>query len=197
MPAIIIKDSGVAHILSNLLSRDVQAVSCQGLQPHAATYRGLVSDENHLLSVVACDLEFAHRSAAALAMIPAGAVEHKVTVPDHDLMEFYDEVANVLRHALHEAEGFFQDVSHDVRDWNAKIVGDSPDVFRERFRNPRVQHPLFPPVMPAAAPTLTSASIPFIVSARLRSLGAVCLRRLAGRRVRAGVARLFCGVGTF
>ena len=103
MPAIIIKDSGMAQILSSLLSREVQAVQCQGFQPHPATYRGLVSDENHLLSVIASDLEFAHRSAAALAMIPAGAVENKLTVPDQDLMDFYGEVANVLSRLINEA----------------------------------------------------------------------------------------------
>ena len=53
--------------------------------------------------MIASDLGFAHRSGAALAMIPAGKVEENPVDPDFELLEVYQEVANVISRLVNEA----------------------------------------------------------------------------------------------
>ena len=75
MASITIKDQEVQKILAGLLGRDV-AVSAvdDPVRPHSSTARGLVTDDDQLVAVIATDLLFAHRSAAALAMMPAASI---------------------------------------------------------------------------------------------------------------------------
>ena len=103
MATLSISVAGVAELLAGLLGREVAGAPSEDMQPHPATYRGLVTNENVLMAIIGSDLEFAHRSAAALAMVPVATVEDKGEVPDHDLLEFYDEVANVLSRVVNEA----------------------------------------------------------------------------------------------
>ena len=103
MGAVTIENNNVADMLAGLLGREVLGAPSEGMQPHPATYRGLVTNENALMVVIGSDLEFAHRSGAALAMVPAASVEDKGDSPDSDLLEFYDEVANVLSRLVNEA----------------------------------------------------------------------------------------------
>lgn len=104
MGPITIKDSEVQKILAGLLGRDVD-VSALGdpVRPHSSTARGLVTDDDQLVAVIATDLLFAHRSAAALAMMPAATINEAAEDPDEDLMEIYQEVANVLSRLANEA----------------------------------------------------------------------------------------------
>lgn len=104
MPSIQIKDQEVQKILAGLLGRDVEVASVDDpVRPHSSTARGLVTDDDTLVAVIATDLPFAHRSAAALAMIPAAGIDDDVEEPDGDLMEIYQEVANVLSRLANEA----------------------------------------------------------------------------------------------
>ncbi|MCP3989473.1 MAG: hypothetical protein GY724_10385 [Actinomycetia bacterium] len=103
MSTVSIPEAAIASILTNLFGRNVDAAMAQAVKPHDATVRGLVTNENQLVAVIASDLEFAHRSGAALAMIPAGSVENKGASPDADLLDFYREVANVLSRLVDEA----------------------------------------------------------------------------------------------
>ncbi len=103
MSTVLIPEAAIAQILTNLFGRDVDTVTAQTVTPHEETVRGLVTNENQLVAVIASDLEFAHRSGAALAMIPAGSVENKGSRPDADLLDFYLEVANVLSRLVDEA----------------------------------------------------------------------------------------------
>ncbi|MEM7272359.1 MAG: hypothetical protein AAF547_04700 [Actinomycetota bacterium] len=104
MPQITIKDRQIESILSGLLGRDVGVTPLEdGVQPHSSTARGLVTDENQLVAVIATDLRFAHRSAAAMAMMPANIVDEDAEDADADLMEVYQEVANVLSRLANEA----------------------------------------------------------------------------------------------
>jgi hypothetical protein len=89
-------EADVAKLLTDLLGRNVQATGNQALQPHQATYQGLVTNDDRLVAVFGSDLEFAHSSGAALAMVPAGTVDQKGDTADPDLLGFYQEVANVL-----------------------------------------------------------------------------------------------------
>ncbi|MEM7324647.1 MAG: hypothetical protein AAF531_16270 [Actinomycetota bacterium] len=104
MAAIEIKDNEVQKILAGLLGRDVDVARVDDpIRPHSSTARGLVTDDDKLVAVIATDLLFAHRSAAALAMMPASAINEAAEDPDEDLMEIYQEVANVLSRLANEA----------------------------------------------------------------------------------------------
>lgn len=104
MGEIMINERQVGSILSGLLGRDVDVSGiADGVNPHSATARGLVTDDDRLVAVIATDLLFAHRSAAAMAMMPAAIVEEAGEEPDDDLMEVYQEVANVLSRLANEA----------------------------------------------------------------------------------------------
>lgn len=93
----------VASLLSGLLGRQVQATVAPTGQLHPATLCGLVDDSNTVISVIAADLEFAHRTGAAIAMMPlASADEVGYGQPDQDLIENYHEVANVFSRAVNE-----------------------------------------------------------------------------------------------
>ncbi len=98
-----IPETAIAEILTNLLGRDVNAVTAEAVSPHNETARGLVTNEDQLVAVIGSDLEFAHRSGAALALIPASRVENRGTSPDADLLDLYREVANVLSRLVDEA----------------------------------------------------------------------------------------------
>ena len=103
MSTVTIKEAKIGEMLTNLLGRDVSVSTSDGVTPHRATYRGLVTNEDILVAVVASDLDFAHRSGGALAMIPPGTVNEKGDDPDDDLLMFYVEVANVLSRLIDEA----------------------------------------------------------------------------------------------
>jgi hypothetical protein len=98
-----IAESAIASILTQLLGRNVSGGAAQVVDPHEVTVRGLVTNENQLVAVIASDLAFAHRSGAALAMIPVGTVEEHGHDPNPDFLEFYSEVANVLSRLVDEA----------------------------------------------------------------------------------------------
>jgi len=105
MSAIAIPPTDVAELLSSLLSREVEVEvgDAAKVEPHPATYRGLVGNDNTLMAVIGADLAFAHRSGGALAMVPAASVEERLDDPDADLLLFYREVANVLVRLVDEA----------------------------------------------------------------------------------------------
>ena len=93
----------VSTLLSGLLGRPVAASVAESGQLDPATLRGLVDDENNLISVIAADLPFAHRTGAAIAMMPASAADDAgYDAADEDLIENYHEVANVLSRAVNE-----------------------------------------------------------------------------------------------
>lgn len=98
-----IEDGQVQKLLSDLLGREVIVSPADVVEPHSATARGLVTDEDELVAVIASDLPFAHISGAALAMIPSSAVEDAGDDPDEELMEVYQEVANVVSRLVNEA----------------------------------------------------------------------------------------------
>ncbi len=98
-----IEDGQVGKLLSDLLGREVVVNPVDTVQPHSATARGLVTDEDELVAVIASDLAFAHRSGAALAMIPSTSVSDEPGDPDEELMEVYQEVANVVSRLVNEA----------------------------------------------------------------------------------------------
>ncbi|MEM7337941.1 MAG: hypothetical protein AAF467_04775 [Actinomycetota bacterium] len=102
MSVTITRDS-LQQILAELTGQDVKAEQASDITPHPATYRGLVTPENKLVAVIASDLNFAHRCGAALAMIPATAVEDDAEEVEDHLIEFYGEVANVLSRLANEA----------------------------------------------------------------------------------------------
>ena len=91
----------VVRLLEGLFGRDVSGGAVDALEPHERACHGLVDNENRLRYVIGADLSFAHRSGAALAMIPAGAAES--ADPDEDLLEIYHEVANMTSRAVNEA----------------------------------------------------------------------------------------------
>ena len=94
----------LSKMLGDLLGKTVTLTPADRFSPHAAASHGLIDNDDSLVYVIGADLAFAHRSGAALAMIPAGAVD-SVTVPDGDLLENYQEVANVL-------SGIVSEVAH-------------------------------------------------------------------------------------
>ena len=93
----------VGGLLTNLIGREITAGATESVEPHPATMRGLVTNENQLVAVIASDLDFAHRTGAALAMIPAGRCEDAGDNPDSDLLEVYREVSNVISRLIDEA----------------------------------------------------------------------------------------------
>jgi hypothetical protein len=98
-----INAANVAHVLEGLLSKSVKVCDAAPFAPSAATWRGLVTNDNVLVGVIGGDLAFAHKAGAALAMIPAGAVEDHGDAPNEEWLEFYAEVANVLSRVVNEA----------------------------------------------------------------------------------------------
>ncbi|MGH1492872.1 MAG: hypothetical protein ACRBK7_26340 [Acidimicrobiales bacterium] len=98
-----IADGEVQKLLCGLLGREVAVSPVDTVEPHSATARGLVTEEDELVAVIASDLFFAHSSGAALAMIPAHTLDGKENDPDEELMEVYQEVANVVSRVVNEA----------------------------------------------------------------------------------------------
>ena len=100
-----IRSENIEHVLRKLLDRDVSVVRSEPrISLHEATLRGLVTDENDLVGVIGADMDFAHTSGAALAMVPPGYLEDlEGEEVDGELLEFYVEVANVLSRLLNEA----------------------------------------------------------------------------------------------
>lgn len=103
MSTVIIDRFDVGHLVEGLLGRDVTIDVSTEVVPHPATYRGLVTDQDELVAVLGSDISFAHRSAAALAMIPIGRVEDVGDNPEPDFLEIYSEIANVLSRVVNEA----------------------------------------------------------------------------------------------
>ena len=101
--SVIIQPKQAEQMLAELIGRDVTVRPADSCDVHPATYRGLITNENMLVGVIASDLDFAHRSGAALAMIPAGRVSEPNKVPEEDLIMVYVEVANVLSRLANEA----------------------------------------------------------------------------------------------
>jgi len=91
----------MSSMLGDLLAKDVTLTQTERFSPHVSALHGLVDNDDKLVYVIGADLAFAHRSGAALAMMPSGRVD-SVTEPDDDLLEFYHEVANVLSRAVSE-----------------------------------------------------------------------------------------------
>ncbi|NOX31801.1 MAG: hypothetical protein GXP35_17415 [Actinobacteria bacterium] len=89
-------------LLGSLLAKDVQLTAAGAFAPHPSTALGLIDNDDNLVYVMGSDLAFAHRSGAALAMIPAGGID-SVDEPDADLIEVYHEVANVISRAVNES----------------------------------------------------------------------------------------------
>lgn len=98
-----IADGQVQQLLTDLLGREVLVTPATTVDPHSATARGLVTDDDELVAVIASDLMFAHRSGAALAMIPSVTADEASEGPDEELMEVYQEVANVVSRVVNEA----------------------------------------------------------------------------------------------
>ncbi len=93
----------VIELLRDLLSKNVAISVIETITPHPATYRGVVTDDNTVVAVIAGDIEFAHAAGAALAMVPLWIVREKGFEPDDDLVDMYSEVANVLSRLVDEA----------------------------------------------------------------------------------------------
>ncbi len=93
----------VGSLLTNLIGREITAEAVDSVAPHPATVRGLVTNEDQLVAVIGSDLDFAHRTSAALAMVPRGRCDDAGDDPDDDLMEVYREVSNVLSRLIDEA----------------------------------------------------------------------------------------------
>ncbi len=100
---LVVTKAQVIGLMKDLLQKDISLETIETIAPHPATYRGLVTDDNTLVAVIAGDIAFAHNSDAALAMIPAGAVAEKGDIPDDEFIELYYEVANVLSRLVNEA----------------------------------------------------------------------------------------------
>lgn len=103
MNTLIITKSQVIKLMKELISRDVSLDTVNSIEPHPATMRGLVTDDNKVVALIASDIAFAHNTGAALAMIPAGIVKEKGENPDGEFIELYYEVANVLSRLVNEA----------------------------------------------------------------------------------------------
>lgn len=103
MSNVTIAATSIADILTKLVGRDVDTSPSDAVATHVATYRGLVTNDGDLVAVIGCDLDFAHRSAAALAMIPAGSVSDEAKESNPELIEIYGEVANVISRLVDEA----------------------------------------------------------------------------------------------
>lgn len=102
MPRVALAPADVSTLLTQLLGRDVAINSTPSVEPHAATRRGLVTDDNQLVAVVGGSIAFAHQAGAALAMIPAATLADHGDDPSDDLLEIYTEVANVVSRLLNE-----------------------------------------------------------------------------------------------
>lgn len=100
-----IAKENVEHVLRSLLDREVTILSGERrLRLHEATLRGLVTDADELVGAIGCDADFARLTGAALAMIPAGGIDDDdEELIDEELLEFYQEVANVLSRVVNEA----------------------------------------------------------------------------------------------
>jgi len=91
----------ISFLLGDLLGKEVTLTHADRFAPHASALHGLVNNDDKLVYVIGADLAFAHRSGAALEMMPSGRVD-STTEPDADLLEFHHEVANVLSRAVSE-----------------------------------------------------------------------------------------------
>jgi hypothetical protein len=124
-----IEDGQMQKLLTDLLGREVTVAPVDQVEPHSATARGLVTDDDELVAVIASDLLFAHLSGAALAMIPAHSVDEKTMEPDEELMEVYQEVANVVSRVVNEAAPsrvrLDPNMDHSVEDLEAIVVEGS------------------------------------------------------------------------
>ncbi|MEM9563902.1 MAG: hypothetical protein AAGA93_14875 [Actinomycetota bacterium] len=120
----------VGELLTNLIGREITAGPTDSVDPHPATIRGLVTNENQLVAVIGSDLDFAHRTSAALAMIPAGRCDDAGDTPDDDLLDVYREVSNVLSRLIDEATPMRvrldPGMDHDLDAMQAIVAAGSP-----------------------------------------------------------------------
>jgi len=101
--SVAVEINGVVDLLGGLIGRAVTGTVVDSVEPHPDTMRGMVTNENQLVAVIGSDLDFAHRTSAALAMMPADRCDHAGARPDEDLLEIYREVSNVLSRLIDEA----------------------------------------------------------------------------------------------
>jgi len=99
----VIAQEEVRQVLGGLLGQTISLTPCDAINLHPQTRRGLLTDNNALVGLIGCDLDFAHKAGAALAMVPVSQVEAAGSEPDEELMEFYIEVANVMSRLVNEA----------------------------------------------------------------------------------------------
>lgn len=120
----------VGELLTNLVGREITASQADSIDVHPATMRGMVTNDNRLVAVIGSDLDFAHRTSAALAMIPVGRCEDAGDQPDPDLMEVYREVSNVISRLVDEAtpERVRLDpgMDHEMEAMQAIVAAGSP-----------------------------------------------------------------------
>lgn len=102
-PVRLIESKVVVGLLNDLLGARVTTRGAETLELHPATCRGLVNNDDRLVGMIGSDLDFAHRSGAALAMIPAQVVLDHGRHLDEELLEYYLEVANVLSRVVNES----------------------------------------------------------------------------------------------
>lgn len=120
----------VAGLLEGLLGRETIAKTTPAFEPHPATLRGLVADDNDLVAVIGSELKFAHLTGACLAMIPRGRAEGAGDKPDEDLIEVYTEVANVFSRLVNEASSrrvrLDPDIDHEPEALSTIVSSGSP-----------------------------------------------------------------------
>ena len=65
----------MSSMLGDLLAKEVTLTHTDRFTPHTSALHGLVDNDDKLIYVIGADLAFAHRSGAALAMMPSGRVD--------------------------------------------------------------------------------------------------------------------------
>jgi len=90
----------IRDLFSGLLGREVSLATCGPLAPSNASPRTVavyVDDRNGVRAIIACDLDFSARAAAALALVPSPVAEEVIASNglDDTLTENLYEVLNV------------------------------------------------------------------------------------------------------
>lgn len=129
-----ISATSLSRILEDLLGRPTEASPAESMELDTSTIRGLVTDDDQLVGIIGADLPFAHRSGAALAMVPAGNLEELSDDDAAELLEFYLEVANVLSRLLNDAGStrvrIDPGIEHDLDDVGLVIGAAERSLFR-------------------------------------------------------------------
>ena len=121
MPTMTIDKRDVRMLLTKLLERKVDLQPVDEVSPVLQVSHGLVTDDHQLVAVIGADLDFARRTAAALAMIPASTLDFSSDDADDNLIEFYHEVANVLSRAANEASPYRLRLDPDIQHSDAAL----------------------------------------------------------------------------